>query len=127
MWRRTSGLAPHLRFQSRAMRSRSSLVAALILSTVCALGAVVLNPLTLNPAALVPAALTPEALAFDRGSRRATFSKDVAPILYKNCVACHRPNELAPMSLLSYKEARPWARSIREKIISREMPPWSAD
>ncbi len=56
-----------------------------------------------------------------------TFSKDVAPILFKSCVACHRPGEAAPMSLLSYKEARPWARSIREKVISREMPPWHAD
>ena len=56
-----------------------------------------------------------------------TFNKDVAPILFKNCVECHRPGEAAPMSLLSYKEARPWARSIREKVVSREMPPWHAD
>jgi len=56
-----------------------------------------------------------------------TFNKDVAPILFKNCVECHRPGESAPMSLLSYKDARPWARSIREKVVSREMPPWHAD
>jgi len=56
-----------------------------------------------------------------------TFNKDVAPILFKNCVECHRPGETAPMSLLSYKDARPWARSIREKVVSREMPPWHAD
>ncbi|HSO74324.1 MAG TPA: DUF3471 domain-containing protein [Blastocatellia bacterium] len=56
-----------------------------------------------------------------------TFSKDVAPILFKNCADCHRPGELAPMSLLSFKEARPWARSIREKVVSRVMPPWHAD
>jgi hypothetical protein len=56
-----------------------------------------------------------------------TFNKDVAPILFKNCAECHRPGEAAPMSLLSYKETRPWARSIREKVISREMPPWHAD
>jgi mono/diheme cytochrome c family protein len=56
-----------------------------------------------------------------------TFNKDVAPILFKNCVECHRPGEAAPMSLLSYKDARPWARSIREKVVSREMPPWHAD
>jgi hypothetical protein len=55
-----------------------------------------------------------------------TFN-DVAPILYKNCIDCHRPGEIAPMSLLSYKETRPWARSIREKVVSREMPPWHAD
>ena len=56
-----------------------------------------------------------------------TFNKDVAPVLFKNCVECHRPGEAAPMSLLSYKDARPWARSIREKVVSREMPPWHAD
>jgi mono/diheme cytochrome c family protein len=56
-----------------------------------------------------------------------TFNKDVAQILFKNCAECHRPGEAAPMSLLSYKDARPWARSIREKVLSREMPPWHAD
>src|SRR5262245_6274022 len=56
-----------------------------------------------------------------------TFSKDVAPIFYRECVQCHRPNDLAPMSLLTYKEARPWARSIREKVITKQMPPWHAD
>jgi hypothetical protein len=56
-----------------------------------------------------------------------TFNKNVAPILYKSCVECHRPGEATPMSLLSYKDARPWARSIREKVVSREMPPWHAD
>jgi len=56
-----------------------------------------------------------------------TFNKDVAPILFKNCVQCHRPGEATPMSLLSYRETRPWARSIREKVLSREMPPWHAD
>ena len=56
-----------------------------------------------------------------------TFSKDVAPIFYKNCAECHRPNDIAPMSLLSFKDARPWARSIKEKVVNREMPPWSPD
>ncbi len=60
-------------------------------------------------------------------AKQVTFSKDVAPILFKNCAECHRPGEAAPMSLLNYKEARPWARSIREKVLSREMPPWHAD
>src|SRR5690349_5336563 len=62
-----------------------------------------------------------------KSTHAVTFSKDVAPILYKNCVVCHRPNDLAPMSLISYKEVRPWARSIKEKVVSREMPPWQAD
>ena len=57
----------------------------------------------------------------------ATFSKDVAPILYAKCATCHHPGEAAPMSLLNYKEVRPWAKSIREKVVSREMPPWYAD
>src|SRR5262245_53645540 len=56
-----------------------------------------------------------------------TFSKDVAPIFFANCAECHRPGALAPFSLLSYKEARPWARSIKEKVLNRQMPPWGAD
>jgi hypothetical protein len=55
-----------------------------------------------------------------------TFSKDVAPILYKNCASCHRPGEIAPMSLLTYEDARPWAASIKEKVAGGEMPPWHA-
>ena len=56
-----------------------------------------------------------------------TFAADVAPILYDNCVACHRPNHLAPMSLISYDDVRPWARAVKTKVVSREMPPWGAD
>src|SRR5262245_35247677 len=56
-----------------------------------------------------------------------TFSKDVAPILYRSCVRCHRPDEIAPMSLLSYNEARPWAQSIKQRVSKREMPPWFVD
>ena len=56
-----------------------------------------------------------------------TFSKDVAPILYKTCVECHRPDAMAPMALISYEDARPWARAIKQKVTRREMPPWGAD
>src|SRR5712692_1440704 len=56
-----------------------------------------------------------------------TFTRDVARIFYENCAACHRPNDIAPFSVLTYKDVRPWARSIREKVITREMPPWHAD
>ena len=56
-----------------------------------------------------------------------TFAKDVAPILYENCVSCHRPNHLAPMSLITYADARPWARAVKTKVLAREMPPWGAD
>lgn len=56
-----------------------------------------------------------------------TFTKDVAPILYNNCVSCHRPGEAGPMALITYKQTRPWARSIKEKVATRVMPPWHAD
>jgi hypothetical protein len=56
-----------------------------------------------------------------------TFSADVAPIVYAKCASCHRPGEVAPMSLITYKEVRPWAGAIREKVQSRVMPPWHAD
>jgi len=56
-----------------------------------------------------------------------TFTKDVAPILYDNCVTCHRPDNIAPMALLEYTDARPWARSIKDLVVAREMPPWQAD
>ena len=56
-----------------------------------------------------------------------TFAKDVAPILQQNCQVCHRPGSMAPMSLLTYEQARPWAKSIKQKVIAREMPPWFID
>jgi hypothetical protein len=56
-----------------------------------------------------------------------TFSKDVMPILQARCQSCHRPGEIAPMSLLTYQEARPWAASIRENVLEGTMPPWHAD
>ena len=56
-----------------------------------------------------------------------TYNEHVGPILLDNCASCHRPNQVAPMSLLSYREARPWARAIKAKVEAREMPPWFAD
>lgn len=56
-----------------------------------------------------------------------TFARDVAPILQANCQSCHRPGEAVPMSLLTYEEVRPWAKSIRDAVESRVMPPWHAD
>ena len=58
---------------------------------------------------------------------KVTFDKDVLPILEKNCQSCHRPGEVAPMSLLSYSDARPWAKAIKAAVVSRKMPPWLAD
>ncbi len=59
--------------------------------------------------------------------KEVTYNRDVAPLLYKNCVVCHRANNIAPMSLMTYKDARPWARPIREAVVQRKMPPWHAD
>src|SRR5829696_1495717 len=56
-----------------------------------------------------------------------TFTKDVAVIIYNKCANCHRPGEVAPMPLTSYKEVRPWSKAIREEVIERTMPPWFAD
>ena len=56
-----------------------------------------------------------------------TFTRDVAPIFAESCMTCHRPGEIAPMSLLSYQESRPWARSIKREVMSGAMPPWHAD
>lgn len=70
-------------------------------------------------------------LLFSESSRSSaaivTFNKDVAPIIQKSCQTCHRPGEVAPMSFLTYKEVRPWAKSIREAVTTRQMPPWFAD
>lgn len=65
--------------------------------------------------------------ASDKSNAAITFSKDVAPIFYKNCMSCHRQGEIAPMSLVTYKEVRPWAKAIREKVVTRAMPPWHPD
>jgi mono/diheme cytochrome c family protein len=56
-----------------------------------------------------------------------TFNKNVLPVLEKNCQSCHRPGEIAPMSLLTYTDARPWAKSIKAAVLTKKMPPWFAD
>src|SRR5438094_2720975 len=61
------------------------------------------------------------------GDRQVTFTRDVAPILQRSCQTCHRPGMMAPMSLLTYQDARPWSRSIKTKVANREMPPWFID
>jgi mono/diheme cytochrome c family protein len=69
------------------------------------------------------------ALGFSQSSAQTApmFSKDVMPILQSHCQACHRPGEIAPMSLMTFDEVRPWAKAIRENVIKRSMPPWHAD
>jgi hypothetical protein len=89
--------------------ARKSVIAALVLVAMAAVRVVV--------TAQVPA----------KSSPAPTFTKDVAPILQRSCQVCHRPDSIAPMSLMTYEDARPWARSIRNKVTSREMPPWYID
>jgi len=73
-------------------------------------------------------ALAADAKPANAGAReQVTFSKDVAPILQAKCQECHQPNSIAPMSLITFKEARPWARSIKERVVTRQMPPWHID
>ena len=74
---------------------------------------------TLDSIAAQPAGVAP--------NTGVTFTKDVAPIVYRRCASCHRPTQMAPMSLLTYEEARPWAKSIKQRVVRREMPPWFAD
>jgi len=65
--------------------------------------------------------------AADTRPKDVTFARDVAPIFQKSCQSCHHPGTAAPMSLLTYEDTRPWARSIRERVARREMPPWHLD
>ena len=59
--------------------------------------------------------------------KQVTFSKDVSPILQSKCQSCHEPGSIGPMSLVTYQDARPWARSIKQRVESRQMPPWHID
>jgi len=77
---------------------------------------------------ILPLVCAAEALsAASTGDPHVTYAKDVAPILFRRCVECHRAGEAAPMPLITYKEVRPWAKAIREKVLERSMPPWLAD
>ncbi len=67
------------------------------------------------------------AAAANTSGSKPTFHKDVEPLLQKNCQSCHRPGEVAPMSFLSYKDTRPWAKAIRQAVATKKMPPWFAD
>src|SRR6516165_1339390 len=77
--------------------------------------------------ALALAALSIAPRAQTSSARAVTFAKDVAPILQKTCQTCHRPGSIGPMSLLTYEDARPWARSIKDLVSRRQMPPWHVD
>ena len=77
--------------------------------------------------ALCALAAAPGPAAANEADYQPTFAKDVAPILQQNCQECHQPNSIAPMSLLTYADVRPWARAIRDRVVSLEMPPWHID
>ncbi len=82
----------------------------------------------LSIAGLALLATAPQASAGQTGDDEVTFTKNVVPILQRSCQSCHRPSSVAPMSLLTYEEARPWARSIKQRTGLRNrmgvMPPW---
>src|SRR5437016_6913928 len=63
----------------------------------------------------------------DLTNKPATFARDVAPILQAKCEECHHKGTAAPMSLATYEETRPWAKAIKERVVSRQMPPWHID
>ena len=76
---------------------------------------------------LVIAGLMVSMLGTVNAQEDVTFTRDVAPILQQNCQTCHRDGQMAPMSLVTFEEVRPWARSIRTKVVERSMPPWHID
>src|SRR6266496_408643 len=77
----------------------------------------------LGALAMLPALI----MAADPAKPAPTFAKDVALIFQEKCQECHRPGTAAPMSLVTYEETRPWAKAIRQCVITRNMPPWHLD
>ena len=81
----------------------------------------------LAAAGLLAASNTAFAQAPKAPARTVTFSKDVAPIFQAKCQSCHEPGSIAPMSLVTFRESRPWAKSIKNRVEARQMPPWHID
>jgi hypothetical protein len=83
---------------------------------------------SINPqSTITQSSINPQSAILNPQSRHPTFTRDVAPIFQKSCQACHHAGTSAPMSLVSYEDVRPWARSIRQRVANREMPPWHLD
>ncbi len=78
-------------------------------------------------ASAVAAFLTIPAGVFAAELPKPTFAKDIVPIFQEKCEACHRKGSMAPMSLVTYEETRPWAKAIKERVATRQMPPWHLD
>ena len=81
----------------------------------------------LSALALVVLLASPQFSSAESADTTITFTKDIAPILQEKCQACHRPDSMAPMSLVTYEDVRPWAKAIRERVLTRQMPPWHID
>jgi mono/diheme cytochrome c family protein len=77
--------------------------------------------------ALAGGLMAAASLSLTAASTNVTFNKDVLPILQNNCQGCHRAGEIAPMSLMTYAEARPWAKAVKAAVVNKKMPPWFAD
>ena len=77
--------------------------------------------------ALSAALILPAAATAADAAKAPTFTKEVAPIFQAKCEACHRADSMAPMSLVTYQEARPWAKAIKARVAARQMPPWHID
>jgi hypothetical protein len=79
------------------------------------------------PAAAIALLIAMPAFGQSNSDGQVTFTKDIAPLLQRSCQNCHRPGSIGPMSLLTYEDVRPWARSIRQQVAQRNMPPWYID
>jgi hypothetical protein len=106
---------------------RKTALGLVFLSGIVAAFAAAAHPAAQTPAAQTPAAQTPAApTPAAQATAAPTYARDVAPILQKHCVACHRPGEIAPMSLMTFQDVRPWARGIAKAVADGVMPPWHA-
>jgi hypothetical protein len=76
---------------------------------------------------LVACPIVTAGMAAAQSANTVTFSKDVAPIFQQKCEGCHRPGEMAPMPLVTWEQVRPWAKAIKQRVVSRQMPPWHVD
>ena len=105
---------------------RTISVTALTVTTVVVMG---LSLPAFSPSAAVDSLDTPtyNVASATYNDATPTYNEQIGQLLLDNCASCHRPNQIAPMPLLSYQDARKWARAIKAKVVAREMPPWFAD
>src|SRR5437016_13939350 len=99
-----------MRTENRPLSFARPMILVALATTAVAVATIQLTPLAAPPPADAP-----------------TYTKDVAPIFQKSCQSCHHAGTAAPMSLITYQDVRPWAKSIKARVTSREMPPWHLD